>query len=263
VGIALLSALVALLIYDYLTPREKVSTLLMAGAPMTIPAFAINRPSQLSVGEGPKMLGAEHVGLLHAAPTLPREIRDAEIRALLAAADPDTRLAAMILLSGPNADEACALAWNDLDLESGVLQIGGTNARALTVSTPLRALLSSTRERRMPASDMAVIRLSSSEPAERRRLLDTALACAAHDAMVPEAETVTGDALWHSYLAFLVRQGIRFADLGRVVGALPNQLITAYMELAPSGVRLTLEQVQLTMPALYEQGQRTLPSDQA
>ncbi len=263
VGIALLSALLALLIYDYLTPREKVSTLLMAGAPMAIPAFAINRPSQLAVGEDSKMLGAKPMGLLPTAPTLPREMLDEEIRALLAAADPDTRLGAVILLSGLNADEACALRWSDLDLDSGVVHVGGASARALTMSPTLRAFLSATRKRLLPDSDVAVIRLPSSEPAERRRLLDIALACAAHDAMVPEAESVTADALWHSYLAFLVRQGIRFADLGRIVGALPGQLMTAYMGLAPGGVRLTLEQVRLTMPALYEQVQGTLPSGQA
>lgn len=263
VGIGLLSAIIALLIYDYLTPREKVSTLLMAGAPIGIPTFAFNRPTQLVAGEVPQLLGADHVGLLPGAPMLPREIHDAEIRALLAAADPDTRLAAATLLSGLSVDEACALCWSDIDLESGVIRVGGASTRELALGEPLRTLLSEARGRLMPAHEAAVIRLPSRELAERRRLLDIALACGAHDAMVPEAETVTAEALRHSYLAFLVRQGIRFADLGRIVGGLPGQLMTAYMGLAPSDVRLNLEQVRLTMPVLDEQISGTQPSHHA
>lgn len=259
VGIGLLSALIALLIYDYLTPREKVSTLLMAGAPMAIPSIAVNRPPQLAMGEGPPMLGPAQVGLLPSAPRLPREFHDEEIRALLGAADPDTRLAAVLLLSGLSVDEACALCWRDLDLESKVMRVGGASPRELPISAPLRAVLSEARERLTPALEAPLIRLPTGEPSERWSRLDSALACAAHDAMVLEAETVTAEALRHSYLAFLVRQGIRFVDLKRVAGELPDQLMKAYMGLAPSGLRLALAQVRLTMPALDEQASGKLP----
>ena len=79
--------------------------------------------------------------------------------------------------------------------------------------------------------------------------------------MVPEAETVTAEALRHSYLAFLVRQGIRFADIGRIAGELPSQALKAYMGLAPSHMRLALEQLRLTMPALEEETPGKLPPD--
>jgi uncharacterized protein involved in exopolysaccharide biosynthesis len=260
VGIGLLAALIALLIYDYLTPREKVSTLLMAGAPMAIPMITVNQPPQLAVGAGPQIRGPQ-VELLPSAPTFPREVHDEEIRALLGAADRDTRLAVAVLLSGVSADEACALCWCDLNLESGIMRVRGVSQRELPINARVRAFLSEARERLTPAPEAPLIRLQSGESSERRNRLDIALACAAHDAMVPEAETVTAEALRHSYLAFLVRQGIRFADIGRIAGELPSQALKAYMGLAPSHMRLALEQLRLTMPALEEETPGKLPPD--
>jgi hypothetical protein len=48
----------------------------------------------------------------------------------------------------------------------------------------------------------------------------------------------------------LLRQGIRFADISRIVGRLPPQELAAYMRYAPSQPRLPLEQIDLTLPAL-------------
>jgi len=57
-------------------------------------------------------------------------------------------------------------------------------------------------------------------------------------------------ALRHTYLVYLLRQGIRFADIGRIVGRLPPQELAAYMRYAPSQPRLPLEQIELVLPAL-------------
>jgi hypothetical protein len=49
-----------------------------------------------------------------------------------------------------------------------------------------------------------------------------------------------------------LRQGIRFADIGRIVGRLPQEELAAYTRFAPSQPRLPLEQIELTLPALRD-----------
>jgi hypothetical protein len=51
-------------------------------------------------------------------------------------------------------------------------------------------------------------------------------------------------------LTFLLRQGIRFADLGHIVGRLPQDELAAYMRFVSPQARLPLEQIDLVPPAL-------------
>jgi len=75
---------------------------------------------------------------------------------------------------------------------------------------------------------------------------------AAYDAGLDGPDEVTPRALRHTYLVYLLRQGIRFADIGRIVGRLPPQELAAYMRYAPSQPRLPLEEVDLLLPALRD-----------
>jgi hypothetical protein len=61
---------------------------------------------------------------------------------------------------------------------------------------------------------------------------------------------VSPAALRHTYVAFLVRQGIRFADLTQVVGRLPAETLSDYSTLSPAGARISLEAVERVLPAL-------------
>jgi hypothetical protein len=51
---------------------------------------------------------------------------------------------------------------------------------------------------------------------------------------------------------FLVRQGIRFADLARLVGQLPGPVLAAYSAMAPAGARVSRESVNCDFPGLDE-----------
>jgi hypothetical protein len=74
--------------------------------------------------------------------------------------------------------------------------------------------------------------------------------CAAYDAGLSDAHEVTPAILRHTYVAFLLQQGARFADIGRIVGRLPQEELAAYMRFAPAQARVPLEQVDLIPPAL-------------
>jgi polysaccharide biosynthesis transport protein len=55
-----------------------------------------------------------------------------------------------------------------------------------------------------------------------------------------------------------VRQGIRFSDLARIVGALPAEVTAAYGALLPAGNRRTLDQTDPVIPALRQFAQKFL-----
>jgi uncharacterized protein involved in exopolysaccharide biosynthesis len=260
-GIALVTALTALLIFDYLTRREPMPTVVVAGSPPPFPTLAVNHAPQLAQSARPVAIGAgEAQVLLPAEAALPRELGESEIAALLAASDADTASTLLLLLSGPTADEALALLWEDVDPEAGTMRIGGENPRVMHLEPSLLAALTAARTRRGAQGSDAVIALGPGATA-RASALESVVTCAAHDAQLPEAASVTPAALRHTFVAFLVRQGIRFADLARAVGSLPSAQLTAYMGLAPAGSRRGWDEVARSLPAVaaYAAGASVAP----
>jgi polysaccharide biosynthesis transport protein len=208
----------------------------------------------VAVGQGaaaasPPLLTAE-AALLPAPAPAPRELTDAEIVALLRGANDDGRLILTDLLSGLSAEEIVALDWDQIDLEAGTIRVGGESPRTLALNDPLRQLITARRELQ-PQAEGTVLR----SPSGGRLPLDdirTLVMYAAYDAGLDGAAEVTPRTLRHTYLVYLLRQGIRFADIGRIAGRLPPEELAAYMRFAPSQPRLPLEQIDLVLPALRD-----------
>jgi polysaccharide biosynthesis transport protein len=53
--------------------------------------------------------------------------------------------------------------------------------------------------------------------------MEALISYAAHDAGLQQAADVTPWAVRHTFISYLVRQGLRFSDLARIVGTLPPQ----------------------------------------
>jgi integrase len=208
--------------------------LLGAAAPVAALAGAANR-----------MLEVPERALLPAGPVLPAELAPGEVAELLHAATAEGRLGMLLILSGASPEEALALSWDDVDLERQVVAIRGDSARQLPLSAPLRAALGA-RE----ACSGAPLLADAQGRALAMDGLHAAILCAAHDAGIGHAGVVTPAALRHTFIAFLVRQGVRFADLAQLVGRLPAETLAAYSSLSPAGPRVPLEQVERVMPAL-------------
>ena len=176
---------------------------------------------------------------------LPRELTTPEILALTDAADEDSRLVIVALLSGLTVDELAALSWDDVDLEAGVIHL--PDARVHTLHEPLKTMLAERRTKSpgssYPLSDQSGHPLT---PAD----LEGLIACTAHDGGIGAPADVTPAVLRHTYIAFLVRQGVRLSELGRIVGRVPPALYSAYGRLSPPGPGLSVEQIQLVPPAL-------------
>jgi integrase len=180
----------------------------------------------------------------------PRELTDAEIAALLRATSDDGRLILTALLSGLSADDIVALNWDQIDLDAGMIRVSGESPRVLPLSDPLRQLIIAYRALQ-PQAAGAVLRSLSGGPLPLDDIRSLVM-YTAYDAGIEGADEVTPQTLRHTYLVYLLRQGIRFADIGRIVGRLPQQELAAYMRFAPSQPRRPLEQIDPVLPALRD-----------
>jgi polysaccharide biosynthesis transport protein len=208
----------------------------------------------VAVGRGPTVasppLLAAEAARLPAPDPAPRELTDAEIAALLRATSDDGRLILTGLLSGLSAEEIVALNWDQIDLDAGMIRVSGESPRVLPLSDPLRQLITADRASQPQAAGV-VLRSPSGGPLPLDDIRSLVM-YAAYDAGIDSADEVTPRTLRHTYLVYLLRQGIRFADIGRIVGRLPQQELAAYMRFAPPQPRRPLEQIELVLPALRD-----------
>jgi succinoglycan biosynthesis transport protein ExoP len=176
--------------------------------------------------------------------TLPRELRGDELDAMIRAGDDGARIAMLLLLYGVAPEELTDLRWSDVDLERRVIRVRGESSREISIRGSLESqLVARTASPKMP---LVPVRGRPATPSD----LGEAILYAAHDAGIERPSEVTAASLRHTYIAFLVRQGIRFADLARVVGRLPPEELAAYRVLVPPGPRASLDAIDRVFPPL-------------
>ena len=198
----------------------------------------------------PPLLGVADIPRLPSPEPPARELADAEIAVLLASATEEVRLLAAGLLTGLDADELIALRWDDVDLDAGVLRIDGDAPRTLVLDQPLRSLLAAQRPHQ-PEDAVSVLRRADGSPLTREEIARLIL-FAAYDAGLDRPQEVTADALRCTYLSFLLRQGIRAADLEKIAGSVPQTDLVALMQLHSPAIRRPLDDIERVLPALRD-----------
>ena len=196
--------------------------------------------------QGAPLASLERSGpaLLASQPRLPRELDRDEVAALIQASDASSRLVVLLLLSGVTPDEAIAAHVGDVDLARGIIRVGGAG-RDVALGDALRSELVP----RMTASASDPL-LGQAASHATRESIDAQILCAAHDAGLDDPTRVDADSLRHTYVAYLVRQGIRFADLTSLVGELTADLLGAYTTYAPPGPRVARERIETSYPGV-------------
>jgi succinoglycan biosynthesis transport protein ExoP len=247
IGSSLVLALLAMWLVELFNRAEPQPTVVLI-QPQSVALPHDRSPQMLSSRGTPAMsLEAAEPALLPRQPTFPRELRHDEVAALIRASDDDSRLVMLLLLSGVSLEEAVKLRWSDVDLIRGAIRVGDEPVRDLALGGTLRRCLAAGPK--VPGSDLLVGH--PGRPVSRDSI-DAEVLYAAHDAGIEDATQINSDCLRHTYLAFLVRQGIRFADLVRLVGHLPAERVGVYSALSPSGTRIGMAEIQLVHPALRE-----------
>lgn len=177
---------------------------------------------------------------------LPRELSSPEVHALWDAGSPDARLVIAAVLGGLSLEELAALRYEDVDFDAGRIQTSGTASRSLVLREPLRQLL---RERQAAHGGDAPLTDAQGSPLSTADF-EGLIACAACDAGLAYPAEVNSEVLRHTYLAYLVRQGARLADIGGIIGRIAPAMVREYGRLSPPGPGLPLEQIDPVFPAL-------------
>jgi len=205
--------------------------------------YAGDRPQALSAPGGENRLayaGGEPGAAIPAnLPILPRELAGAEVKSLLAVTDPTTAAYATLLLSGVSPYELPLLHAACFDRANARLEVPGASRRQLEISRGVWGRLDGMLGD-MDGSRMAV-------PVAE---LDARLTHAAQQAQLADPGSINALALWHSYVVYLMRQGIDASALAQRVGTVPPGVLGALVHYAPPGGTRPLSAIDFTYPAL-------------
>lgn len=169
-----------------------------------------------------------------------RELSSHQLRILLNAANLEGKQFIGLLLTGLDIAEIVSLTPRQIDLDAGIITLAGNAPRAVPISRFLQSLFEQSEGQ--PLWD-------ANDPGSRVDL-SAALICAAVDSGLPDAEGITAEVIRHSYIAYLVRQGLRLSDLQQVVGHLEPEVISSYRAYSPPQQGRHLYEIELLHPAL-------------
>ncbi len=169
-----------------------------------------------------------------------RELSSHQLRILLEAANLKGKQLIALLLSGLAFDEIVSLAPNQIDLETGTINLSGRASRTVPMAVALQTLFKQSGGQ--PAWD----------PEDPRSSIDlsAALVCAAVDSGLPDPDRITAEAIRHGYIAYLVRQGLRLSDLEQIAGYLEPGVLAEYRAYSPPQQGRHLYDIELLHPAL-------------
>jgi integrase len=244
VAASVLLGLLVLVFYDFLNRSGKQS-----GIPQLHPVF-VNAPGTpaLEPVRNEQLPGAQGTPAL--AHQLNRELSVSEVLTLFKAAESKSRLLITLLLSGLSVEEVSAMRAGDIDLSASELTVAGRHERVLAIAPAVAAVISACLPGETPA-DSSVCP-DSSGAALGPGDLGALLACAAHDAGLVNPAEITPRVLRHTYIAYLVRQGVRLSDLEKVAGDIPPTVLATYATFSPPGSGVPLDSVDRNYPALIQ-----------
>ena len=223
-------------IFDYLTRKQEQPS------PITFSGIHMYNPA---VGDG---LGYQQAAPLpiQQRPTnaltspLNRELSVHQLRLLLNTSNLKGKQVISLLLSGLTLDETAALEAEQIDQEKATITITGSIPRTLTINHAIKALFAESGGRPVWDADKAAL---SDD-------LAAALLCAAVDSGLPNPAEITAEAIRHSYIAYLVRQGLRLSDLEHITGYLEPSVIASYSSYSPPQQGRSIDDIELFHPAL-------------
>jgi len=235
---SILFGLFSVWIFDYLTRKqEQPAAITLSGIHMYNPAAAemLNYQKTAAIPLEQKQTNA-------LASPMYKELSSHQLRILLNASNLKGKQLISLLLSGLSLDEAVSLKAGQIDLEMATITVDGSMPRTLNISNSLKALF--VQSGGHPAWD-ADNPIASDD-------LTAALLCAAVDSGLPNPGEITSEAIRHSYIAYLVRQGLRLSDLEQITGSLEPSVISSYCAYSPPQQSRGIDDIELLHPALAD-----------
>lgn len=211
------------------------------------PWMAIPQPLEPLLGAGPTpetLTGRPDTRLL--TQPLPRELHADEVEKLLGSAAPENLPILACLLCGLSADEVVSLQRQHVDTATGTLKVPGESSRAVPLPVHVLALQT---HRQADAPEAPLFFKATDRPLDTEDI-NSLVTSSAYDAGLEQPQSVAPATLRHTYVAFLVRQGLRFSELGRLVGRLSAETLHHLAPLAPDAQRVSIDNVERVLPAL-------------
>ena len=233
---SLFFGLFAVWLVDYLTRKQEPPTAItLSGIHLYNPATADLLNYRQTVAQSLEQKPANAL-----ASPLHRELSSHQLRLLLKAANLKARQLIGLLLSGLTLAEAASLTADQIDRETATIAVGGAMPRTLRISNALKSLLSQSGD------DLAWEADKSPDD------LNVALLCAAIDSGLPNPDEITATAIRHSYIAYLVRQGLRLSDLEQITGRLEPSVMSSYSDYSPPQQGRGIDEIEWLHPALVD-----------
>jgi integrase len=170
-----------------------------------------------------------------------RELSEDEVSLLYSAADYTTKQLIFLLLNGVSPQELLLIDEDHIDLDSGRITIPGNPRRGLTLPASAEGLFTENDDSAAGWKGANEIGLDMEE-------LDARLQLAALEGKLPESHRITALDLRHTYLLYLVKQGIRLSELEGIVGKMPSKILLGYRNFTPDEADKSLDEISTVYP---------------
>ncbi len=240
---SLLLGLFAVWITDYLNKKhEPPVAITISGSPTARRSSDLSRRATdaISHQQVNSSLPLEHRTVRALAEKTTRELSNYELKLLLDSANLKAKQIIGFLLSGLTTDEIRALKTEQIDLTSNTISLTEPAARVLPLHHGVKTLLGQSDGHPVWEGDIV---FTDSE-------LAATVFFTAIDSGLAHPEELTVDAIRHSYIAYLVRQGLRISDLKAVVGYLDPEALLSYSAYSPPQRGRSIAEIELLHPAL-------------
>ena len=219
---SLLIALLMVWLIDYLTPKRETE---QPASPIDITIYPGEGAAAIGQQPAPDaMLESRSSPALTRPPA--RELTETEVSSLYSAADTTTKQLIFLLLNGVSPEELLLINRENIDLDSERITVPGHSLRDLQLPAAIIGLFTENGDTVAGWKEMKEI-------VPDREELDARLQLTALEGKLPDSDRITAEDLRHTYLVYLVKQGVRLSELERIVGKIPSKILLGYRQFSP------------------------------
>ncbi|MCD2449421.1 integrase [Methylicorpusculum oleiharenae] len=171
-----------------------------------------------------------------------RELTDSDLKDLLINADSLTQRLICLLLCGLSLDETANLKPDDIDLGKSSMALRGSIPRIIKLSAATKDLM----------EKLVTFPVFNEQQSLTNNELSALISLAATDAGLTHPEEISAESIRHTYIVYLVKQGLRLGELVNQVGYLSSSDLLNYARYSPPRPGCGIDQIETVHPVLAE-----------